>query len=285
MATREEICKDLAQRIRRIERSSVEPLATLSPPLDVSGEPIRFTNETDRSSAGRLWQHWLIDPASLRGSLIEWLSDGAGSGRTSLALWGGRSVVPHGLWVVVDSSGEWYAPGFNALELDLRQTVLIRPKRQTEVLWSVEQALRTRGVGAVVCEIENLSSAVFRRLQLAAEAGGSLGILLRSEQARHQPSWAEYRFLVRPLAPARLTPRTRESTTEEKRGKNKGPENNIWEMEPLLARRRLWVELLRARGQISGNAAIVELDDAADSRLCLVAQMAAATTPRRAAGA
>lgn len=56
---------------------------------------------------------------------------------------------------------------------------LVRARSEVDLLWSVEEALRSREVAAVVAEPEKpLGLTSGRRLQLAAEAGRSLGILL-----------------------------------------------------------------------------------------------------------
>ena len=64
---------------------------------------------------------------------------------------------------------------------------------RTEALWAGEQALRTQGVGAVVIELDggpDLQTS--RRLQIAAEEGGGLGVVLVSGRA--QTSAAQTRW-------------------------------------------------------------------------------------------
>lgn len=56
---------------------------------------------------------------------------------------------------------------------------LLRPTSETDVLWSVEEALRAAPVGLVIAEPEKpLSLTTGRRLQLAAEAGRTTGLML-----------------------------------------------------------------------------------------------------------
>ena len=243
MTDRSELLADLAARIRQIERARIRSTR------DDAESP------TTISGLGRL----LPDVLSMRGGLIEWLSDRNGAGSTSLAILASLPVVTNELWVFVDGERHWNAAGFTPLSLNLQRTVFVKPDRPADVLWAAEQALRTRGVGAVVCEVDRLSPASFRRLQLAAETGGSLGILLRPERVRHQPSWAECRLLVRPLAMA-------------------GPPKTS---QP---RRRLLVEALRTRRGFQSESVIVELDDA-NGRVCVASELAVATTAARAAGA
>jgi protein ImuA len=59
---------------------------------------------------------------------------------------------------------------------------LIRPANETDLLWAAEEALRSEGVGLVIAEPEKpLSLIAGRRLQLAAEAGRTTGLMLIRE--------------------------------------------------------------------------------------------------------
>lgn len=76
--------------------------------------------------------------------------------------------------------------------------LLVSPRSEVDLLWSVEEALRS-GVGLVIAEPEKpLSLTVGRRLQLAAEAGGATGLMLIREAAG-SPA-AETRWECRPEA-------------------------------------------------------------------------------------
>lgn len=62
-----------------------------------------------------------------------------------------------------------------------------------EVLWATEQALRTPGAGCVIAELgDGPDLQISRRLQIAAEEGGALGILLiagRAHTSAAQTRW------------------------------------------------------------------------------------------------
>ena len=58
----------------------------------------------------------------------------------------------------------------------------MRARSETDLLWAVEESLRTAPVDFVIAEPERpLSLTAGRRLQLAAEAGGTTGLLLIRE--------------------------------------------------------------------------------------------------------
>jgi protein ImuA len=72
-----------------------------------------------------------------------------------------------------------YGPGLSAYGLDPVRIVLVRAARDAEILWAVEEGLRTPGILAVVGEVGALPAAASRRLQLAAERSGITAFLLR----------------------------------------------------------------------------------------------------------
>ncbi|MEZ5976681.1 MAG: hypothetical protein R3F34_00455 [Planctomycetota bacterium] len=65
-----------------------------------------------------------------------------------------------------------------------------------ELLWAADRALRCSKVGVVVLDGSRLPKSAMRRLQLAAEAGGALGIVLRPANEASQLSAAASRFSV-----------------------------------------------------------------------------------------
>jgi len=90
-----------------------------------------------------------------------------------------------------------YAPGFAAAGVDPARLLLIRPPDSAANLWAIEQSLRLGGCSAVLAWPERLEEASYRRLQLAAEQGESLGFLFRDEANAPRHSPAAIRLLVR----------------------------------------------------------------------------------------
>jgi len=85
-----------------------------------------------------------------------------------------------GKWVLWCGRAErLYGPGLAQLGLDPARLVTVRAPRAEDALWVMEEALRCRDLAGAVAEIEGLSLAQNRRLQLAAEAGG-IGFLVRA---------------------------------------------------------------------------------------------------------
>jgi protein ImuA len=72
-----------------------------------------------------------------------------------------------------------FAPGLAAAGLHPDRVIYVEAGRDQEVLPLVEEALREKGLAAVVGEVTRLSLTASRRLQLAAEASGVPALMLR----------------------------------------------------------------------------------------------------------
>jgi protein ImuA len=215
-----EIASQLQNRIRRLERP--QPTA-----------------DEDKLSSGWPPLDRLLPGGGLyRGSLVEWLDAGMGSGAAMLALGGVRQAAKDGgAVVVVDRASQFYPPAIAAWELDLNRVIFVHPRNRKDELWAWDQALRCPGVAAVWGGIEQIDSRWFRRLQLSAESNGCLGVLIRPGQARVQPTWSRVRFWV--------------------------------ESQPARRDRRLRVELLHCRGAGRGGSVQLVMDEW-NGRLCEV---------------
>jgi hypothetical protein len=88
------------------------------------------------------------------------------------------------------------------MQIPLERVILIRPDQGADWIWGIDQALRSRAVGALIASVDRLDDRVARRWQLAVENGGGLGIFLRDRvMAKRYPSWAEVQWQLRSLAP------------------------------------------------------------------------------------
>ena len=135
-----------------------------------------------------------------RGSLVEWLG-AAGTGASSFALLAAQGACRDGRpLVVIDRQRRFYPPGAASLGIDLANVVVVHPRSDQDAHWATCQALDCRGVGAVLCWPQTGDSRVLRQWQLAAETGGTLGLLVRSEKARTRSTWSDVQLQVQPLA-------------------------------------------------------------------------------------
>jgi len=195
-----------------------------------------------------------------RGGLVEWLAAGAGSGAGWLALVAAREACrEHGPLLVIDGRGTFYPPAAVLAGIELERVLVVRVEQAADEAWALDQALRSTSVGAVFCQSQRLHPRVVRRLQLAAESSGGLGLLVRPEAVRQEPCWAEARLLVRSL-----------------------PTSAMKLVSPCLTEkgRRLRVELLRARGTAGGRSVDLEIDDETGV-VRLATELATAAAERR----
>ncbi len=97
-----------------------------------------------------------------------------------VALLAGRFAGPV-LWCVMASSRtELYGPGLAAFGLDTRRLVIARCANRQDMLWAMEEGLRDSALAVVVAEPDRpVALTASRRLQLAAETGGTTGLVLR----------------------------------------------------------------------------------------------------------
>jgi protein ImuA len=159
--------------------------------------------ELDRGPAGRVRTGLAaIDDLTPGGGLAtgavhEVLSRAAAPSMT-LAVLIARAAAKNGWIVWCDPTGRFYPPGAAALGLPLERLVLLRPLNDAQQIWAATECLRSAGVGACIVAPARLSFTAARKLQLAAERGGGLGLVLRDVSALNRPYAAMTRWLIGP---------------------------------------------------------------------------------------
>lgn len=173
----------LRARVRAIEGGGVDfgrAVASLGPPLDAAlpwgGLPYRALHEIGGLAATSAVAGFASRFLARRGALV----------------WSRNARIAAEL-------GELYGPGLARFGLGPERLIVVRCADEGEVLWSFQEALRCRGVACAVAEIGRLDLLASRRLQLAAEAGGGIGLVLRPEPDP-SPNSALTRWRAEPLA-------------------------------------------------------------------------------------
>lgn len=125
----------------------------------------------------------------------------------------GRAVM------LVDPPAPLCAPGWQQLGIDLAHLLLVQGRAgvrgrarellpQADVLWALEQALKSGHVGAIVGWLPaRLRADALRRLQLAAQSHDGPVFLLREQAAQTRPSPAPLRLALQPAGADRLSVR------------------------------------------------------------------------------
>ena len=128
--------------------------------------------------------------------------DGAATGFSAMLLARLADRARSVLWVC--PRDDLYGPGLAALGLPLERLILVRARKPVEILWTVEEALRCRGLAAVLGEIGELPLAAGRRLQLAARKSGVTALLLRQRADNPAaPAVTRWRVVAAPGRAAR----------------------------------------------------------------------------------
>ena len=121
-----------------------------------------------------------------------------GRGRRAFALFQAARHPGPLVWIVPSHVPE--LPMLRGLPRGVGERLhLLRPTGETDLLWCVEEALRAAPVGLVIAEPSSpLSLTAGRRLQLAAEAGRTTGLMLIQQGAGSNAT--ETRWACEPLA-------------------------------------------------------------------------------------
>ncbi|TCM14006.1 protein ImuA [Novosphingobium sp. PhB165] len=155
------------------------------------------------------------------------------------------------LWCMTQP--DLFAPAIAQAGLDPDRVIYVEARDQTSVLACFEESLRHGGLAGVVAEVPRLSMTASRRLLLAAESSGTIGIALRRWRRREdaadfgQPTAAATRWRVTAV-PSKPLP------------------------VPGLARPRWFVELIRCRAGECADFLVESCD--ATGRLALPADLA-----------
>jgi len=105
------------------------------------------------------------------------------------------------IWIAEDLSlvenGVPYGPGLHEAGIAPEKLITVAAARGRDVLWAMEEALRCRAVGVVIGELRGrgIDQVATRRLALAAAAGNTLGLILRTTPT-DEPSSAATRWIV-----------------------------------------------------------------------------------------
>ncbi|KAA9034438.1 Error-prone repair protein ImuA [Ginsengibacter hankyongi] len=84
-----------------------------------------------------------------------------------------------GVSIWISSSKSVFPPALQSFGIAPDKIIFIQLKKEKEILWSMEEALKCSGVAAVIGEMQELSFTASRRLQLAVEQSHVTGFVFR----------------------------------------------------------------------------------------------------------
>ena len=122
------------------------------------------------------------------GALTEIVSDGAGIGELRLIMPALAHLTGQGQWLAwIAPPYIPYAPALEQSGIMLSRTVVVQSTSMLESLWAAEQILRNKSTGAVLLWSYPADERKLRRLQLAAETGGSWEFYSPARRHHHHP--------------------------------------------------------------------------------------------------
>jgi protein ImuA len=145
-----------------------------------------------------------------------------------------------GACVWISAGRKVFPPGLKAFGIEPDRVVFVDLKRDREVWWAMEEALKCEGLAAVVGETPEVSLTASRRFQLAVEQSKVTGFLLRHHPRSPQPIACVARWMITSLTsslegdmPGLGHPRWTVELTKVRNG-----QPGIWEMEWVAGRFR-----------------------------------------------
>jgi hypothetical protein len=137
------------------------------------------------------------------GALTELLSDRHGIGEIALLLPALAGLSRAGRWIAwVSPPYLPYAPALAAAGLDLTRVLIVQARGVDDALWALEQLLRSGVCGAALAWPATIDTRRLRRLQLAAETGGAMGMMFRPLAAERESTPSALRLRLEPAEDA-----------------------------------------------------------------------------------
>ena len=225
--------QELRRRIRKLERGAVKGLSAGAVPLGIA--------DVDGTLP------WGGLPRGALNEVLAGTGTDGGQGPAEATASGfcaallGRMAGNRGTVLWCRRGRNLYGPGLAAFGLDPGRLIIVRGRTDTDILWAMEEGLRSGTPAAILGEVGRIPPTALRRLQLAAESGGVMALLLRSGTAKAVPSPAMTRWLVEPMPTVSASPK--------------------WPGPP-----RWRLELLRCRGGMPGTWLVEWRDDLGRNR-------------------
>ncbi|HEY5929634.1 MAG TPA: translesion DNA synthesis-associated protein ImuA [Burkholderiales bacterium] len=130
-----------------------------------------------------------------RGVVSELLTERRGIGELSLLMPALAQLSRQDGWLMLIAP-PWipYAPALAAHGIRLSRVIVVNTTSDKDTLWAAEQSLRAGNCPVVLAWPTSVNEHVLRRLQLAAEEGGSFGVVFGEAMRAALPSPAPLRL-------------------------------------------------------------------------------------------
>lgn len=112
---------------------------------------------------------------------------------TAALMLGGGAII----WI--SSARTVFPPALTLFGIKPERVIFINLKKEKEIGWAMEEALKCRGLSAVIAELPELSFTTSRRLQLAVEQSQVTGFVLRHNPRNINTTACVTRWKIAPL--------------------------------------------------------------------------------------
>lgn len=112
----------------------------------------------------------------------------------------GRLMRDGGACIWVSCTRTVFPPALKAFGIAPERVIFVDLKREKDLLWAMEEALKCEGLAAVVGEIRDISFTASRRLQLAVEQSHVTGFIVRHQPRGTNVIASVSRWQITPLA-------------------------------------------------------------------------------------
>jgi protein ImuA len=92
-----------------------------------------------------------------------------------------------------------FPPGLAAFGIEPDRVIFVDLKRDRDVLWVAEEALKCEGLAAVIAEVRGIDFTQSRRLQLAVEQSRVTGFIMRTDPKKLTATACTARWKITPI--------------------------------------------------------------------------------------
>ncbi len=136
------------------------------------------------------------------GAVHELISDGGEAASSTAGFTSGilaRLMKNVGAAVWIGKSPILFPPALKTFGIAPDQVIFICLKKEKDILWAMEEALKCASLSAVIGEMTELSFTHSRRFQLAVEQSKTTGFILRNNPRILTPNSCIARWKIKPL--------------------------------------------------------------------------------------
>ena len=104
-----------------------------------------------------------------------------------------------GICLWISTSRALFPPALKVFGVHPERFIFIDLKRERDILWATEEALKCKAISAVIAEVQEISFAESRRLQLVVEKSRVTGFILRKNIKKLSTTACAARWKITPL--------------------------------------------------------------------------------------